>query len=596
MSRLKLLTKSKFKTGHECSNKLYFLSDRNFISNNTENEFLLALADGGFQVGELAKLYFPSGVAVETLDKDAALAETSELLKRDNVTIFEAAIKHGPFFIRIDILEKFGNSFRLHEVKSSTFDRSKVGDNGFFVKSRKSLASEWEPYLMDVAFQTFVLKSAFPEMIVSSNLALIDKDAVATVDGLNQRFVILPEGSKVKIRVQPGTNASNVGAKLIEHRCVDEEVQCLWEKRYLNDLDFAGYANWLAELYCNSKFSGSSVSNDCRSCEYRIPSSSVTDTTKSGFNYCLEKIEGLSGEALNQPFVFDVRNFWRKVGPLLAEKRFFMADLTEADVEPKVREDGTDGWHQTERQMLQVFSAKSSTQNVWVLKDELRKRLREWTYPYHFIDFETARVAIPFHKGRRPYEQIAFQFSHHIVESDGSVRHQTQYLNVERGQFPNFNFVRALRDALSKDNGTIFRYHTHENTVLNEIRKQLLASTDSVPDWKELVAFIESITYRKEGKGDRIEGRRCMVDLCDVVERYYFHRSMGGRTSIKKVFPAILNDSPYLQKKYSATTESLRIPSPARGNFTLVKFDDLGRILDPYADLPPVFPDMVVPD
>ena len=32
-------------------------------------------------------------------------------------------------------------------------------------------------------------------------------------------------------------------------------------------------------------------------------------------------------------------------------------------------------------------------------------------------------VAIPFHEGRRPYEQIAFQFSHHVIREDGSVAH-----------------------------------------------------------------------------------------------------------------------------------------------------------------------------
>ena len=52
-----------------------------------------------------------------------------------------------------------------------------------------------------------------------------------------------------------------------------------------------------------------------------------------------------------------------------------------------------------------------------------------WVYPLHFIDFETSMVAIPFNKGRRPYEGIAFQFSHHVVQKDGRIEHRGQYLN-----------------------------------------------------------------------------------------------------------------------------------------------------------------------
>ena len=43
--------------------------------------------------------------------------------------------------------------------------------------------------------------------------------------------------------------------------------------------------------------------------------------------------------------------------------------------------------------------------------DGLKKELDSYTYPLHFIDFETSMVAIPFYKGRKPYEQTAFQFS-----------------------------------------------------------------------------------------------------------------------------------------------------------------------------------------
>jgi len=40
------------------------------------------------------------------------------------------------------------------------------------------------------------------------------------------------------------------------------------------------------------------------------------------------------------------------------------------------------------------------------------------------IDFETSMVAIPFNKGRHPYEGIAFQFSHKIVYEDDRIEHK----------------------------------------------------------------------------------------------------------------------------------------------------------------------------
>ena len=86
-----------------------------------------------------------------------------------------------------------------------------------------------------------------------------------------------------------------------------------------------------------------------------------------------------------------------------------------------------------------------------------------------------------------PYEQLAFQFSHHIVYEDGKVEHYNEYLNTEIGAFPNFDFIRALKESLSVNDGSIFRYHNHENTIVNVIYNQLLNSKE--PDKEELLRF-----------------------------------------------------------------------------------------------------------
>ena len=53
-------------------------------------------------------------------------------------------------------------------------------------------------------------------------------------------------------------------------------------------------------------------------------------------------------------------------------------------------------------------------------------------------------MAIPFHKGQRPYEGLAFQCSHHVVHEDGTIEHAGEFLHAERGEFPNYDFVRAF--------------------------------------------------------------------------------------------------------------------------------------------------------
>jgi len=119
----------------------------------------------------------------------------------------------------------------------------------------------------------------------------------------------------------------------------------------------------------------------------------------------------------------------------------------------------------------------------------------KWKYPLHFIDFETSAVALPFTRGRRPYEQVAFQFSHHQLEEDGTVRHASEFISNQPGEFPNFDFARALRASLGQDSGTIFMFASHENTILNAIIEQLRESEEE--DKEELILFLKSISVYK---------------------------------------------------------------------------------------------------
>ncbi len=72
----KPLSKSRFKIGAQCPTKLFYSVRPEYGNTNDINDFLKALADGGFQVGALATLYYPGGIKIETLDYDEAIKQT----------------------------------------------------------------------------------------------------------------------------------------------------------------------------------------------------------------------------------------------------------------------------------------------------------------------------------------------------------------------------------------------------------------------------------------------------------------------------------------------------------------------------------------
>ena len=87
--------------------------------------------------------------------------------------------------------------------------------------------------------------------------------------------------------------------------------------------------------------------------------------------------------------------------------------------------------------------------------------------------------------------------------------------------------MRSLKKSLS-DKGTVFRWHDYENMLLNELRGELLAYKNPELDRDELVAFIETLTHKKDKKRILRKGERDMVDQCGIAAKYYFHPVVSG--------------------------------------------------------------------
>jgi len=368
---------------------------------------------------------------------------------------------------------------------------------------------------------------------------------------------------------------------------VNREIGILQEEQFEFGEEIytlSSFADRMASDLKNNHKRNIGIGKHCNKCEFH------TDNVQfiSGFNECWKEQTGITDQQLLQPLLFEL---WRGnlgskdiISPLINRRDYFLNDYQESDYAPQIIKP-TDCFSPTERRTLQIKITFSGDNAPCYNKEYLTDAFNAFIYPLHFIDFETTTLAIPMYAGRKPYEQIAFQFSHHKVEADGKVYHQNQWLNDQVGVFPNFEFIRALKNALETDEGTIFRYHNHENTILNGIFSQLLESNEI--DKNELCDFIRSITH---SKAENHVGERDMVDLYQLVIGGFYHPSMKGSNSIKSVLPAVIESSDFLKNKYSTAcygteaTTSLNLK-----NHTWLLKDNEGKWINPYKTLPAVF-------
>lgn len=571
------LTKSAFTTGMSCLTKLYYTQQPCYVDANQEDPFMEELAKGGFQVGTLAQYYYhhiPHQNLEGNHDKEKAWQQTKELLAQYNeIALFEPAVKHDKLFAKIDILHKKGDHLRLVEVKAKSIDPERDD------LSHKS----WNDYTYDVAFQYYILQQAFPQYRVSPYLCLANKRQPATVDGLNQAFALVENNGQWQIQVAPSLQKEDLGEPVLYEANVQEVVNAILDKDDFGqeaDMNFGEWVHTMADIYTSGQRVWQPVNSACFGCEFQVNDELEVEGHKSGFKECWHHWKGWTEKEFNKPKLTAIWNFRRKGRLMDEEGRYFMDELKQADIG---FDDRADRLSSKARQWLQVQKTLQQDDTEYFDAENYGEEAAGWTYPLNMIDFETSMVALPFHKDRTPYEQIAFQFSHHLIHEDGSIEHANQYLNFEKGRFPNFDFVRALKQALEQNNGTIFRYAPHENTVLNQIREQLMNSQE--PDREELIAWIEHVTYHKEEGNKKVAGNRNMVDMAALVKRYYYHPAMGGSNSIKAVLPAVIKASARLQEKYS---------KPVYGTSAMpsLNFDHkawLGNTLDPYKNLPPVF-------
>jgi len=530
----KLLTKTDFVSAFICPTRLnYIRFPYQFTDSTEEDEYLQSLSDGGYQIGKLAQLNFKNGIEVSE-DSSIALNETNELMSKDNVIIFEAAIQFQNFFIRVDIVRKKDKVIDLVEVKAKSYDSALPEEDNFYTQ-KGLIKSEWKEYFYDLAFQYYVVKDKYPDYKIKCFFNLPNKNIDSKVNNLFSKFSI-----KNKKAFFLGAEDDLIDPLIYEVNVTDkieEIIQSTFEFKNQEVL-FGEVANELALAKINGASFKPLISNECKTCKFKDE-----DKDKSGIYHCWKTLTDFTDDKFESEKVIDLWNF-RGSQKLIDQDKYFIEALSLDDLkiekEPALTEAALS---MKDRHYFQCFGIDTyKNQEGYLFNSKfLDQEISKWKYPLNFIDFETATPAIPPYKGLSPYEMIAFQYSIHTLTEDGVVEHTSQFLSTSASEFPNFAFLKNLVNDLSKNSGSVFMWHYHERTTLESIQKQIL-KLKMAEEYQVELDFLQTLL---EG------GEREIIDLLAVCRDGVFYPNIKGSNSIKKILPAAIYHSKFLQHKYS---------------------------------------------
>ena len=186
-------------------------------------------------------------------------------------------------------------------------------------------------------------------------------------------------------------------------------------------------------------------------------------------------------------------------------------------------DDVPDDFHLGANATLQLKHNKS--QEIKIDKPKIKEFLDTISYPINFFDFETFQNAIPRFDNQRPYAQMPFQYSLHILHEDGTLEHK-EFLGDE-----NIDPRRPLSEQMLKDitpTGSIIAFN--QSFEITQIKNLANVCTD-ISD--ELLALNERF-----------------VDLAHPFQyKHYYHPKFNGKYSIKIVLPTLFPDDDELDYK-----------------------------------------------
>lgn len=546
------LSKSDFLLARNCAAKLYF-RERGYPDKRDGDAYLALLSEGGYMVKALAKARHPDGIQLDSSGDIAAdFARTMQALEASQVTLFEATVSVGRRWARVDILVKRGNTLRIVTVKAKSFDGAgharqlAQGLPGEFRSSRKPyrIMAEWDKKLADVAYQVVLLEQCMPGCTIQPALALVDTNKTSGLDNVPAYFELVrrntARGSRLETARFLGTPDDLARLDLVT------EVDVTAEVAVLHDDVVAAAVRFESRLDAPLAEHAAGIARDahCKQCEFR-----TEDVATSGFGACWGSL------ALGAPHMLDLFSVGRAKAPdgssvipwMIAHGSSALVDIPLDGIVPM--DANPRGMAARQRRQIEC-----TRRDVAYVGPSLRAELERVRGPVHFIDFETSRLALPYHGGMRPYGLVAFQWSAHTVPALGTMPNHAEWLN-QTDVWPNQSFVESLRDAIG-DDGPVLTWTAFEAVTLKQILPDLAMFGIDVPD---LVAWLSELTNHR------------MVDMHKWACADYYHPGMGGSTSIKRVLEAIWRTDDAMRRQLTEWSGLSAEPSG-----------------DPYGSLPPV--------
>jgi hypothetical protein len=156
----------------------------------------------------------------------------------------------------------------------------------------------------------------------------------------------------------------------------------------------------------------------------------------------------------------------------------------------------------------------------FVDKYKVQELIERLEYPIHFFDFETYNAAVPMWNQSRPWQQVPFQYSLHILYENGDLVH-FEFLHTEKSD-PRPALISAMKEHLLKFGSVVVYYAPFEKTRIKELAM----------DFPEYAGFLTSINNR-------------IWDQLDVFKHCFRDHRLALSKSIKVVLPTFVPELSY---------------------------------------------------
>jgi len=172
------------------------------------------------------------------------------------------------------------------------------------------------------------------------------------------------------------------------------------------------------------------------------------------------------------------------------------------------------------KQQMQLEAAKLNKPIIDT--DKIKAYLDSFEYPLYFFDYETLASIVPYFDGLKPYQQVPFQYSLHILDSPGSELRHVEYLHRDNTN-PAEPLSKTLKSQIG-DAGSVITWNMSFEKACNKVLGEL------VPEYAE---FYENLNSR-------------IVDLMIPFSNgWYVDKDFYGSASIKNVLPVLAPDLSY---------------------------------------------------